>query len=148
MKYYKNENNDIFGFEQDGSQDNLITLDMVRLTKQEELAIFEPNISLRKQEELLQLKLKYELLYQEAILYKEHLYEGGLTSSLNLLAKIKYAEFKELNFIEFTTKDDIVTSLTIEESKKLYIKIFEQYENTRSKYKKDKNNLLKKLMKS
>jgi len=32
MKYYKNSKNQIFGFEIDGSQDNLITEDLIQIT--------------------------------------------------------------------------------------------------------------------
>jgi len=33
MKYYKDKNNQVFAFESDGSQDHLITDDMVKMTK-------------------------------------------------------------------------------------------------------------------
>lgn len=39
MKYYKNKNKEIFGFELDGSQDFLITEDMTRITVEEIEAI-------------------------------------------------------------------------------------------------------------
>lgn len=39
MKHYKNKNEEIFGFELDGSQDHLITEDMVKITIQEIEAI-------------------------------------------------------------------------------------------------------------
>lgn len=39
MKYYINKNKEIFGFELDGSQDHLITEDMVKITIQEIEAI-------------------------------------------------------------------------------------------------------------
>ena len=32
MKYYKDENNEVFAYELDGSQDHLITSDMVKLS--------------------------------------------------------------------------------------------------------------------
>lgn len=35
MKYYINKNKEIFGFELDGSQDNLITSDMVAISLEE-----------------------------------------------------------------------------------------------------------------
>ena len=35
MKYYTNENKEIFGFELDGSQDHLITSDMVEISLEE-----------------------------------------------------------------------------------------------------------------
>lgn len=39
MKYYKNKNDEIFGFELDGSQDYLITEDMVEISLEEIKAI-------------------------------------------------------------------------------------------------------------
>ena len=39
MKYFKNTNNEIFGFELDGSQDHLITDDMTPITLEEIQAI-------------------------------------------------------------------------------------------------------------
>jgi len=35
MKYYKSQNNEVFAFELDGSQDNWITKDLVPMTKEE-----------------------------------------------------------------------------------------------------------------
>ncbi len=40
MKYYKNLSNKTFGFELDGSQDFLITEDLIQITKEEAEAIY------------------------------------------------------------------------------------------------------------
>jgi len=42
MKYYKNTNNEVFAFEVDGSQDMLITGDMIQLTMSEIDALLNP----------------------------------------------------------------------------------------------------------
>ena len=53
MKYYKNENNEVYGYEDDGSQDHLITNDMTAITEAEADAINNPPLT---GEELIQEK--------------------------------------------------------------------------------------------
>jgi len=45
MKSYKNKNNEIYAFELDGSQDHLITADMVAITDEEVYAINNPPLT-------------------------------------------------------------------------------------------------------
>ncbi len=42
MKYFKNRYNEIYAFDDDGSQDQLITADMVQLNEEDALAIANP----------------------------------------------------------------------------------------------------------
>lgn len=48
MKHYKDKNNQIFAFEDDGSQDDLIREDMVEITNEEADSIRYPSISQRE----------------------------------------------------------------------------------------------------
>lgn len=135
MKHFINKDNEIYAFEEDGSQDYLITEDMVRLSDDEFQQLTNPkNIDLLKQE-LNKLKYTYELLYKEPNEFNNIAYTGGFDSASRLLSKIQCNKLLELDSLVFTSADDIDITLTLQDATDLYLSIVLEYERKRQEYK-------------
>lgn len=93
MKYYKNKNNEMFGFELDGSQDHLITEDMTSITIEEIQAINKAKEDEHKNSIEYRLKEAKNYLVETSWIWEK--YARNVTVLGNLTTeefKLKYAD--------------------------------------------------------
>ena len=138
MKHFIGKDGQIFAFEEDGSQDDLITEDLKELSDDEFKELTKPKKEVLIQEELNKLKYSFESIYKESVEFNGNLFVGGFDSVSRLFSKIQYAKIINLDIITFTSSDDKDIELTIIEAEELYLKLSLDYETKRLNYKEQK----------
>lgn len=94
MKFYKDENNQVFAYEDDGSQDDIVPENQVAITEyQANLIRFPPKpLSEIKTEKLAEIRVDYDSATLEPVEALGFVWDGGFDSAIKLDAAMRLSQ--------------------------------------------------------